>query len=185
MKLPRTSVIVAGLTSASAAALAWAATQFHWTSDQALASSAAGVATIALLGFVAEHVRKETPSRWVGIFGLLTTEVPVVFALGLAFTWWTQASNATAGLIASAITIVAAGFGVTVAQSKVTSPETLKAAVGSAHKQGMAATGRKLGDGSDLPGAPSMESGQVSWLMVVLIVVVTLLVIAVFWGWRP
>lgn len=29
------------------------------------------------------------------------------------------------------------------------------------------------------------EGGQVSWLMVVIIVAIVVLVIAVFWGWRP
>lgn len=150
MKLPKTSRVIAALTAATAPVLAWVAVQSHWVAEQTTSSTAAALATIGLVGFVVEHLRKETPSRWVGIFGMLTVEVPAVAALGIAFAWWPPSANGVAGTITSGIALVAGLFGVTIAQGKVTSPETLTKELGQAHVEG-AAGARRGGEGTGIP----------------------------------
>lgn len=125
MKLPRTAVIVAALTASTATALAWAHSTFHWSDLQTTAVSVVGASSIALAGFIAEHLRKETPSRWVGVLGLVPAEVTSVVGLGIAFAWWGESATKIGGAVIGAVTFLASLAGVAVAQGKVTSPETL------------------------------------------------------------
>lgn len=124
MKLPRTSLIVAVLTAATTGALAYASPTYHWTGEQTTASSGAAVATIALLGFLVEHLRRETPSRWVGVIGLIPAEVSSIVLLGITFAWWGESALEVSGFVLAILVPVGSLLGVTIVQAKIYSPET-------------------------------------------------------------
>lgn len=124
--LPRASINVTSLTGISAAVLAWAQSAFHWADTQTTAASGAAIATIALVTFVIEHLRNGTASRWVGVLGMIPAEVSAVVLLGVAFAWWDTSALKVSTFVLALITPLAAIFGVTIAQGKVTSPETLQ-----------------------------------------------------------
>ena len=127
MKLPRTSVLAAGATAVAASVITWAQGVFHWSDIQTTAVSGATLAGIAFLSFVVEHVRKETPSRWVGVIGTIPPFVGALIYLGVAFAWWTTTASTVTSLVTAVLTPIGALAGVTYAQSKVTSPETMAA----------------------------------------------------------
>lgn len=124
MKLPKTSRVVAVLSAATAGAIAYAASTFHWRDTQTAASSGAALATVALIGFLIEHLRPGSPSRWVGVIGLLPPEVGAVVTLGVVFAWWGESAVKVTGFVSAILLPVAAILGVSVAQAKVYSPET-------------------------------------------------------------
>lgn len=147
MKFPTTAKVAAAIMAASAPVIAWAQDEFEWTAPKVLAVSAVTATTVALVAFIVEHLRKETPSRWVGVIGLLVAEVPAIGALGVAFAWWSDdASAKLSSAIIAAISFVATLLGVNLVQEKVTSPETMRSEIAVAQ-----ASGRRGGDGTGIP----------------------------------
>lgn len=125
MTLPRTSRIVAIVVAIVTPSLAIAQSEAHWTGPQTTAASGAAIATVGLLGFLIEHLRRETPSRWVGVMTLIPPEVSAIVLLGIAFAWWNESALRVSGYVVALLTPIGALVGVTIAQAKVTSPETL------------------------------------------------------------
>lgn len=153
MKFPTTAKVAAAVLAASAPVITWAQSTFHWVAGQTLAVSTVTATAVAFLAFVVEHVRKETPSRWVGIFGTLTPLIPAVGALGTAFAWWTaEVSAKWTGSLVAAVAFLAGIAGVSIAQGKVTSPETRTAELASTAAIAQASA-RRGGDGTGVPPA--------------------------------
>lgn len=120
-----TTKIATAVTSVTLAVLAWSAGTFHWTTAQIGASSGVAVSTVALGAFIVEHRRKGTPSRWVGVLGMIPAEVTTVVTVGIAFAWWGASAVRVSSLVLAIVVPLASLAGVTIAQAKVTSPETM------------------------------------------------------------
>lgn len=127
MTLPVTAKLAALVVAIAAGVIPWAQDAYHWTGPQTTATSGVTLTTIALAAFIVEHLRRETPSRWVGVLGLIPAEVSGVVLLGIAFLWWGESALKVSTLVLAVFTPIGALVGVTIAQAKVTSPETLAA----------------------------------------------------------
>lgn len=123
MTLPKTSQIAAGLVAMTTPALVIAGEAGDWDEARVAAASALALATIAFLAALVEHLRRETPSRWVAVFGLSPPEVVALLVVLRVFEV-THLSAGTEGAIVSLVSLGLSIFGVTIAQAKVTSPET-------------------------------------------------------------
>lgn len=123
-KLPKTSVLVAVLTALTASVIAYSASTFSWTDAQTTATSGAALASIALVGFLVEHLRPGTPQRWVGVLGLIPAEFSSVATLGIVFMWWGESALKVSGFVIAIVTPLASIAGVTIAQAKVYSLKT-------------------------------------------------------------
>jgi uncharacterized membrane protein YjjB (DUF3815 family) len=171
--MPKTSTIAAALVAVIAPTFAILAEGGDWSTDQVLAASALATLTVGFVAAVVEHVRKETPSRWVAVFGLLPPEVAALLVMLRVFEV-THFSAGTEGAVLAIVTGALAAFGVTVAQSKVYAPETIDAARASAH------AGQGIGTPPVVPvelhpDTPAEMAGQS--LVTVLVVCVFLLLV--------
>lgn len=125
----------------------------HWSNAQAgLVATETSTGLVLVMALVV-HFRPGVPSEPVAVAGSVTAFVTSSCALlvGFEVVEWTPAQvGLLLGLVATVVTLVGSWS----ARAVVTSPETLQAAVSSAHRQGMGAAARKMSDGSSLPGAP-------------------------------
>jgi hypothetical protein len=79
---------------------------------------------------VVEHLRKETPSRWVGVIGLIPSVIVAGYTVAAMFAWFGLHASAVSGFtvgVYSLFTPLGSLLGVTIVQGKVTSPETVAA----------------------------------------------------------
>lgn len=126
---PSTKVLVGLAASYVTLSVAWAATQLHWTADENTAVAGFAFATLALAGFTVEHLRRETPSRWVGVIGLIPATLITAYTVAATFGWGQLNPSSVAGatgLITALFTPIATLAGVGIVQARVTSPETLQ-----------------------------------------------------------
>ena len=116
-----------------------------WDEGQITAVSGLALTSIALFAAVLEHFRRETPSRWVAMFGLLPPEITAVIVVLRVFDVFVLSADQQSNLLM----IIGLGlgiFGVTVAQSKVTAPETMRAEIAVVQL-----SARRGGDGTGIP----------------------------------
>jgi hypothetical protein len=132
---------MAWLTPYTVIVVAWCATRYHWTDVEKLDVGGLVVASLALLGFVVEHLRRETVSRWVGVIGLVPAFLVAGYAVAASFSWFgldVSTVSGVSGWIYSVFTPIGSLVGVVIVQAKVTSPETLATELDGAHAEGAA-----------------------------------------------
>ncbi len=157
---------------------AWSQGQVNFAIATVNAGSALVLAAVAF--FWARSVKEPAALQ-----GALTVFVLAVVALGNVFHWW-NLDDTTGQLVAFfAVSLFVVG-GTAFVRWAVFAPETVEIEKAKAVTPAavIAAMPEKLRPPSTpVPSAP--ESGQVSWLMLLVVVAVVVLIIAVFWGWRP
>lgn len=104
------------------AGLGW----WHWTPEQTAGVSSFSLADIALVMALVAHFRKDTPTRWVAVFGLIGPVVVTGFAVLTLFGVWTALTGV---LVLAVLSPLLALFGISVSQNAVWSPESHQAEI--------------------------------------------------------
>lgn len=125
----------------------------HWSPAQSTMVATEASSFLIVIMAIEQHFRPGTPGEPVAIAGSISAFSSSTFAFLVGFEivdWTPEQVGLVLGLVAVVITLVTTWA----ARANATPVTEAKAAVASAHRQGMAAAQRKMSDGTGLPGAP-------------------------------